>query len=115
METMEAQMLNEEYLKMLPRFDLSTINVGDFVILKRYSNGVYGDGPRQVRASAAVQVTAVREDELLVRVVEVLGGDRYFGIHRCDYTPGDSITLNPKEVHDRSVEIWPAKAVIPGT
>lgn len=110
---METQMLNDAYLKMLPRFNLSTINVGDFVILKWYGDA--GEGPRQVRSSAAVQVTVVREDELLVRVVEVLGGDRFFGIHRCDYTPGDSIKLNPKEVNDRSVEIWPAKAVIPGT
>lgn len=107
MEMMETQMLNEEYLKMLPRFNPETIKVGDFVIIKRNTG-------KTDHSSAAVQVTAVREDELLVRVVEVLGRDRYFEINQCAYDAGEPLTLRPKDVKDGTVEIWPAKAVIPG-
>lgn len=99
-----TEKLNTTYLKMLPKFNLETIHVGDFVIIK--INSGY--------ASAAVQVTAAREDELLVRVVEVLAGNKYFEIHQCGYAAGDSVTLKPKDVHDGTIEIWPAKAVIPG-
>jgi hypothetical protein len=107
MEMMEAQMLNSVYLKMLPRFNTETIKVGDFVIIKRKTG-------KADYSSAAVQVTAVREDELLVRVVEVLGRDRYFEINQSAYVAGESVTINPKDVNDGTVEIWPAKAVIPG-
>ena len=107
MEMMEAQMLNAIYLKMLPRFNPETIKVGDFVIIKRNTG-------KTDHSSAAVQITAVRENELLVRVVEVLGGNRYFEINQCAYVAGESVTINPKDVNDGTVEIWPAKAVIPG-
>lgn len=114
-----TEMLNEAYLKMLPRFNLETIKVGDFVIINviKVAAGVslpQGVESSTIYSSAAVQVTAVRGDELLVRVVEVLAGNRYFEIHNCSYVAGESVNLNPKEVYDGTIEIWPAKAVIPG-
>lgn len=116
-----TEKLNATYLKMLPRFNLETISVGDFIIIKIDTGKVEVNPYRPIVIesptiyfNAAVQVTAVRDDELLVRVVEVLAGDPYFKIHQCAYVAGDSVTLRPEDVHNGIVEIWPAKAVIPG-
>lgn len=108
MEMMEAQLLNEAFICFKPAFDTTAIKTGTFVILKRRRTKDAKDTTLTLSAS----ITAVREDEILLRIVEVIDADQYYGLE--EFRAGDSAKLYPKDVNDNIWEIWPAKSVIPG-
>lgn len=108
MEMMEAHMLNEAFICFKPAFDTTVIKTGMFVMLKRRRT----KDAKETTLTLSASITAVREDEILLRIVEVIDADGYYGIE--GQRAGDSVKLYPKDVHDNIWEIWPAKSVIPG-